>query len=237
MMEVPSAGPRKHTTQPILTGTSVVAFKYADGVMMSADTLASYGSMARFTTMDRLHAVGRNTLIGCSGDLSDFRVIKEYLNELVVNDVCADDGYHITAPEIYAYMSRVNYNRRSKGDPFWTSIVVGGVQDGKSFLGVIDKLGMCYEDNFLATGFANHLGIPLLRNEWRPDLTAEEAKTLMDNIMRVLYYRDARSLNKLTTGTITADGPSISKPYMLETKWDFPSFVRTKSGSSNAGSW
>jgi len=78
--------------QPILTGTSVLAVKYADGVMMSSDTLASYGGLARFSNIVRLHPVGDNTLIGCTGDLSDFDQVKRHLHDLIVEDFCADDG-------------------------------------------------------------------------------------------------------------------------------------------------
>lgn len=37
-------------------------------------------------------------------------------------------------------------------------------------------------------------------------MTAEEAKALLDECMRVLFYRDCRTLNKITTGTITGAG-------------------------------
>ena len=47
MMLVPNAAPHKATTSPIVTGSSVLAIKYRDGVMMAADTLGSYGSMVR----------------------------------------------------------------------------------------------------------------------------------------------------------------------------------------------
>ena len=43
----PTLDPIKRTQQPIVTGTSVLGIKYKDGVMLAADTLASYGSLAR----------------------------------------------------------------------------------------------------------------------------------------------------------------------------------------------
>ena len=46
-------------------------------------------------------------------------------------------GDQITAPEIYAYLSRVLYNKRSKMNPYWTSLIVGGVTEGKTFLGTL----------------------------------------------------------------------------------------------------
>ncbi len=39
---------KTHTLSPTVTGSSVVGIKYRDGVMLAADTLASYGSQARF---------------------------------------------------------------------------------------------------------------------------------------------------------------------------------------------
>lgn len=66
-----------------MTGSSVLALKYRDGVMMCADTLGSYGSMAKFTDLCRLRAVGKSTLIGASGEYSDFQHIMDLLGELV----------------------------------------------------------------------------------------------------------------------------------------------------------
>ena len=54
-------------------------------------------------------------------------------------------------------------------------------------LGIVDKLGMSYEADFLTTGYGSHLALPILRNKWRAGLTAEEAKALLDECMRVLY--------------------------------------------------
>ncbi|CAB1103648.1 unnamed protein product [Ectocarpus sp. CCAP 1310/34] len=45
-------GTRQYTSQPIVTGTSVLGIK--DGVMLAADTLASYGSLARYKNVERL---------------------------------------------------------------------------------------------------------------------------------------------------------------------------------------
>ncbi len=39
---------KAHTLRPMVTGSSVVGIKYRDGVMLAADTLASYGNMARY---------------------------------------------------------------------------------------------------------------------------------------------------------------------------------------------
>lgn len=56
--------------------------QYQGGVMLAADTLASYGSLARFKDVQRLNAVGEHTVLGAGGEFSDFQAIGEMLEKL-----------------------------------------------------------------------------------------------------------------------------------------------------------
>ncbi|KAI0317584.1 nucleophile aminohydrolase, partial [Amylostereum chailletii] len=122
----------QRTQQPIVTGTSVLALKYKDGIMMAADCLASYGSLARFKDVRRLHAVGDYTIMGAGGDMSDYQYLQTVLDELMISEeVTASDGHKLGPAEIHEYLSQVMYARRSKLNPLWNSILIGGVKDGK----------------------------------------------------------------------------------------------------------
>lgn len=203
--------------------------------MMTADTLGSYGSLSRFKNQARIKAIGDQILLGAGGDLSDFQQIEDLLEEFMVDEICHDDGAKITAPEMHAYLGRVMYNKRTKNNPYWNSLLVGGVVKGQPFLGTVDKLGNTYTGNHLATGYGQHLAVPLLRKHWKPNMTKAEAEELLDTCMRVLFYRDCRTINKITRGEIE-EGTSghVSEPYRLDTKWDYRAFVEPK---SDAGSW
>lgn len=52
--------------------------------MMAADTLSSYGSMARFRDTNRLLKVGETTVIGASGEISDFQYVEHMFRELML---------------------------------------------------------------------------------------------------------------------------------------------------------
>jgi 20S proteasome subunit beta 7 len=43
---------------------------------------ASYGSTLRYKSVERIKAVGKHSLIGGSGEFSDFQEILRYLDEL-----------------------------------------------------------------------------------------------------------------------------------------------------------
>jgi 20S proteasome subunit beta 7 len=44
---------------------------------------ASYGSLARFRDIERLHPVGDHTIVGASGDISDFQYLKHILENVM----------------------------------------------------------------------------------------------------------------------------------------------------------
>jgi len=213
------AGPSKQTLEPIVTGTSIIAVKYKDGVMLAGDTLASYGSLARIRDMERIVPIGKYTIIGGTGDMSDFQHITKTLENLTTSYDIVEDGSTLAPNSIHSYLTRVMYERRNKFDPLWNNIVVAGFYNGKSFLALSDLRGGSYADDTIATGYGNYIAKPLLRSNWRPNMTFEEAKKLVEDCLRVLYYRDARSFNRIQLATITEQGASVSQPYELETDW------------------
>lgn len=229
--------PAKHTQSPIVTGTSVIALKYKDGVMLAADTLGSYGSLARFTDNRRIISVHNTTLLGGSGDFSDFQYITDKLDDMAVNDFNLNDGCELTPAEIFHYLQRMMYHRRNKFDPLWNSMVIAGLKEGAPFLGQVNMIGLAFEGDFLATGFGHHFAMPLLRKQWRADMSEDEARKLLEMCMLVCYYRDCRTLNRIQVGKVTAEGTTISEPYVMDTKWDYKSFVDPKAGVEFGGSW
>ena len=130
--------------------------------------------------------------------------IKKYMLVLTcffcrIKEHCADDGHVLGTPHIYEYLWRVMYNRRSKFNPLWNALVVGGLHKGERFLGYVDLRGTTYQSTTIATGFGAHLAQPILRRrvEGREDELTEEEAEIMNECLRVLFYRDARSLNKV----------------------------------------
>ena len=48
-----------------------------------------------------------------------------------MEDVVAEDGCKMSPAACHEFLSRVMYNRRSKGNPLWNSLVLGGFKDGE----------------------------------------------------------------------------------------------------------
>ncbi|KAL7538747.1 hypothetical protein ACHAXR_009625 [Thalassiosira sp. AJA248-18] len=239
------------TTRPITTGTSVLGIKYNGGVMLAADTLCSYGSLAKYKNAKRLLNINSRTLIGASGEYSDLQSISDLLRRNALEDRCTadslyeEDNNEECAKEIWSYMRAVMYNRRNKMNPLWNDVVVAGFKqntDGTTsdepFLGVVDKIGTAYEDDILATGFGGHLALPLMREKYRPDMEEGEARALLEDCLRILFYRDCRALNRVQIAKVTKEGGVlVSDPYELDTFWDFKGYVSSKGEMGTDGGW
>ncbi|KAM2709101.1 hypothetical protein EV2_046827 [Malus domestica] len=63
----------QRTMYPYVTGTSVVALKYTDGILMAADMEGSYGSTLRYKSVERMKLIGKHFLLGASGEISDLQ--------------------------------------------------------------------------------------------------------------------------------------------------------------------
>jgi 20S proteasome subunit beta 7 len=220
------SSPYTQTQDPITTGTSVLAIKCKDFVALAADTCVSYGSIAKFRSLERIKQVGDHTFLGASGEYSDFQALLYILEELTSRDKLHDDGSVLEPAEIHSYLTRVMYNRRNNFNPFYNQLIIGGFRNNKSFLGLVDLVGTSFQEETLATGYGAYIARPLLRNGWREDLTQEQAIKLLENCMRVLYYRDARAINKIQIAIVSAEGCKITAPYALETSWLVAESVR-----------
>jgi 20S proteasome subunit beta 7 len=211
-----------------------------------------------------MQKVGQHTLIGASGDLSDYQKIMSMVQETQTYDMAHDDGCSMTPKDYHQYLGRIMYNRspsllklapilcsgpnavffraflcrgtdknnllccrRNKFDPLWNELVVAGFRDGKPFLGALDMIGTMYEDEVIATGFGNYVCLPLLRKAGT-DLSKEDAKKVLEDSLRVLFYRNTKSSARIQISTVTAAGVEIGEPYELSTYWGYEAFRHTE---------
>uniref|UniRef100_A0A8P0PSK6 Proteasome subunit beta type-4 n=2 Tax=Canis lupus familiaris TaxID=9615 RepID=A0A8P0PSK6_CANLF len=153
----PYGGPVTRTQNPMVTGTSVLGVKFEGGVVIAADMLGSYGSLARFRNISRIMRVNDSTMLGASGDYADFQYLKQVLGQMVIDEELLGDGHSYSPRAIHSWLTRAMYSRRSKMNPLWNTMVIGGYADGESFLGYVDMLGVAYEAPSLATGYGAYL--------------------------------------------------------------------------------
>ncbi|CAL4063670.1 unnamed protein product, partial [Meganyctiphanes norvegica] len=223
---------KSHTLYPSTSGTSVVGLIYDGGILLAADSLGSYGSLARFRDVKRVFKVTDKAVLSCSGDIADYQFIKEVIEQKVRDDECGGYNKVLDAGALHCWLTRVLYNRRSRFDPLWLECVVAGYKEGEPFLGYVDKIGTAYEATEVATGFGLHLSIPMIREarekSQNPKMNKEEAKKILVDCLKVLYYRDCRAHFKYQLADITKDGITITDDLNLkqDTNWELAHLIK-----------
>ena len=173
---------------------------------------ASYGSLARFTDIKRLRPFNELAVVGIGGDVSDMQAIDRLLNELDIQENYSSEGHTLNAQNLHTYLAKVMYQRRSKMNPLWNQMLVAGLDgEGQPFLSSVDLLGTTFSAPTLATGYGAMLAQPLLRKLADDEsqvqhVTREQAVEAVKSSMKVLFYRDARSMDRYSIAVITKDG-------------------------------
>jgi 20S proteasome subunit beta 7 len=200
---------------------------------------ASYGSLARFTDVKRIRTFADSSIVGFGGDVSDMQYLDRHLTELAIDEAYTSTTSTpnaqptLNARNLHKYLSKLLYHRRSKFDPLWNSLLVAGLdEDGAPFLAAADLLGTTFTSPSLATGFGSMLAQPIMRR-LVPDeaavasVTREQAVECVRECMKVLFYRDARSLDKYSLAVVTKDGVELNEDEKLENQsWAFADRIK-----------
>lgn len=206
--------------QPITTGTSIVAVKYDKGVIIAGDLLISYGNMARYHNVDRVFKINDSIVLGMSGDYADFQFLKQLIDETILAEFAMDDKISMKPKDLYTWLTRVLYNRRSKFNPLWLDMVVGGMQYDEPFLGHINFRGRAYTNDVISTGFGTHLALPILREvSEKGPMDEATAQELIKKSMEVLFYRDCRGYPRYSQANMNDQKCEISK-HDVSQNWD-----------------
>ena len=166
--------------------------------------------------------------------------IDRLLGELDVEEHYGSAGHELDAHHLHTYLSKVMYERRTKVNPLWNAVLVAGIEGAEGvgagprpFLASVDLLGTTFSAPTLATGYGAHLAQPLLRKVAEDEkdvegVTRERAVEAVKEALKVLFYRDARSLDRYSIAVVTKDGGiEVKEDEKLENQsWAFADRIR-----------
>jgi 20S proteasome subunit beta 7 len=159
--------------------------------------------------------------------------LDRHLTDLSIEEAYESATPRMSAANLHRYLSKLFYARRNKFDPLWNHVLVAGLDaDEKPFLASADLRGTTYSAPSLATGFGSALAIPIMRKhapdeETAAKLSQQEAVEIVKECMKVLFYRDARSLDSYSIAVVTKEGIDLKEDEKLEKQsWAFAERIR-----------
>jgi 20S proteasome subunit beta 7 len=209
------------------SGGSVIGVKYDGGVLLAADTLLSYGSLAKWPNIPRIVILGQFSAMCASGDYADFQEVAKELQEEIQAEQITDDGITMAPKELFSLLHRKMYSKRCDFEPALCQFVFIGSRDGETLLGGVDDIGTKWVDDCVSTGYGAHMCNPLLRKALEVKngkLTRDEALAVIQDCLRVLFYRECRAVNKFQIADAANDRVIISEPFSVDTMWTSEGF-------------
>lgn len=93
------------------------------------------------------------------------------------------------------YLSSISYEKRNNQNPYYNTFVIGGFENGKSYLSSVDVYGTHIAKDYVCCGFSKYFGLALIANDWNPNCSAEECRQILHKCFTVIYERDCHSVD------------------------------------------
>lgn len=187
------------------TGTTTIGLTTADGVVIATDQRASlagrFVSNKNVQKVEQIHPTAALTMVGSVGGAQSF--IASLRAEANLYEARRGKTMSMEA------LSTLAGNFARGGPFFMINPILGGVDEEGSHVYSIDPAGGVMEDDYTVTGSGMQLAYGTLEQEYEPELTNDEAKSIAARGIQSAAERDTGSGNGVYLAEITAEGVEI----------------------------
>ena len=189
--------------EKILHGTTTVGIKAKDGVVLCADMRASAGYFIANNNTMKIQQLDLHAGMTMAGGVADAQNITDVLR-YHANLHRIQKQEPIPIKSLTRLTSLIFHQNR--GYPFMADILVGGYDNNGPALFNIDMFGSVEEKTYVTTGSGSPVAYGLLEEEYREDLTVEEAKVIALRAVKAAIVRNIGTGDGINVAIIDKDG-------------------------------
>ena len=189
--------------EKILHGTTTVAIKVKEGVVLCADMSASAGYFIANNNTMKIQKIEKHAGLTLAGGVADAQNIVDVLR------------YHANVHRIQNQepipirsLSRLTslMFHQNRGYPFIADILVGGYDNQGPQLFNIDMFGSVEEKNYVTTGSGSPVAYGLLEEEYHDNLTLDDAKSVALRAVKAAITRNIGTGDGINVALIDKNG-------------------------------
>jgi len=186
------------------SGTTIVAIKFKDGVLIASDRQTTAGMMVYHKKTQKLYQITDNILMGAAGLVGDIQALVKILQANLKLKYLRSKN-EPTAEEAASFLSTLmNYY---KWFPFFSEVIIVGKDNDDYNIYSIDEAGGLEKfDNFTSTGSGMVFALGVLETEYKENMGEEEAKELAKRAIMAAIKRDLGSGYGIEIWTLTKEG-------------------------------
>lgn len=172
------------------TGATIVGLIYNEGIVLAGEKRIALGNYLLSKTGKKVFKVLDNLGIASAGLLADMQAIsKIFAAELRMYELINKRSPLIRSAA--KLLSNILYSR--KYFPYFTTIIVGGIDSTGPHLYSLDPLGSLIEDKYVTLGSGAELSLSILESEYNEKLSRQEAYELAYKSIKIACGRDVMS--------------------------------------------
>ncbi|MCL4344121.1 MAG: archaeal proteasome endopeptidase complex subunit beta [Thaumarchaeota archaeon] len=188
-----------------MPGATVIGIASKDGVVLASERRYAYGNYVVSKNVKKVFKVTETVGAACAGMVGDMQVLVKNIQSLIrLREM--ETGKKSKPNSVAKLMSVLMFENRMY--PLLTQVVVGGVSE-KPEIYVLDPLGSVLPDKYVAIGSGEEIAIGVIENDYRDDISSEEAVDLAVRAIKSAVKRDAASGDGVDILVIKKDGSEL----------------------------
>jgi len=171
-------------------GATAVGLVYDKGVVLAAEKRVTYGFTLLSKSGKKVFKITDRLGLAAAGIIADMQAISRSLAaEVTLYEL--ENNRPIRVKSAAKLLSQIMFSRRLL--PYFTEIIIGGYDPSGPHLFILDPWGSLIEDKYAALGTGTKIAIGILEENYRENLSKENAKELAIRAIKTAIERDAVS--------------------------------------------
>jgi len=185
------------------SGTTTLAIKCQDGVVLGSDTRVTAGYFIAHKTGRKIFKIKEHLAVTIAGVVADAQAIidslKFYANLYEINY-----GRPLNARSAAKLLSLILYQNRLY--PLITELIIAGKDNDKYSIYKLDPFGSLVEDNYAVSGSGSPIAMGVIESEYNKDMSIEEGVKLAVKALLSAMKRDIGSGDDFNIAIINEKG-------------------------------
>ncbi|KAJ1607946.1 putative signal peptide protein [Cryptosporidium canis] len=174
----------------IETGTTIVALKYKDGLVLAADGRTSTGSIVAFRAARKITQITERVFMCRSGSAADTQTISRYVRR-IIKDHELETGEDTKVKSVASVARLISYQNK---EHLLADMIIAGMDPSGDFkVFRIPLGGTLIEASYAISGSGSGYIYSMLDSRYHPEMELEECKSFARDLVSHAMFRDSSS--------------------------------------------
>lgn len=184
-------------------GTTTLGLVFKDGIIAASEHRATMGTLIAHKVAKKIYKIDEHLLLTTAGLVGDAQLLARFMRvEAELYKLDRDEPMPVRG----ASMLMSNILNQRKFYPYYVQLIIAGIDSTGSHVFSIDAAGGAIEDIYTTTGSGSPYVFGVLEDNFKENMTEDEAINIAIRAMSAAMKRDAASGDGIEVVIVTKQG-------------------------------